>query len=360
MSIRRVCRGPTRVGACLFIASVAVGGCGDDEPMGGNAPGGGNTGGSGAEAPGGGPQGGAGGGNTGGGGGGPMLEEFNAVAQGLTPFDATPNQDGTVVYFTGVDPEEGAGVFSVDSAGGTVAQVSTGDPFVAPFGIAVANTPGFAYVTDPAADEAGGDRGKIFSVNVGNGQTTDVVTGFSPLGLDISDARGEDTIYFSGRNASGEPGVFSVLTGGGSVTEVFAGGSLVDPSGIAVSTAGDIYFVDTVGSGSRNGRIYVLEGGAGSPSLLADEISVGYPAGLAITADDSELWVSAIEPTTRTDVLLRVNTGTGAVTSYVGDSDTSIAELEEAAGIHRAKNADIFAFVDSRAGGDGTVFVLNP
>ncbi len=358
MSVTCGCRGPTGALGYLLLVGLALG-CGDDEPAGG-----GGNGGEGGQPTGGAPQGGggagAGGGGAQGGGGGVMLEEFNDVASGRTPFDATPNQDGSVIFFTGEDPAQGAGVFQVPSTGGTVAAVATGDPFVAPFGIATATAGDLLYVADPAADEPGDDRGLIISVNATNGETNTLVTGFSPLALEVFDQSGEDTIYFTGRNLSGEAGVFTVGDGGGAVTEVVAGAPIVDASGIAISSVGDVYFVDTVGSGARTGRVLLLELGAGPPVVLVDNLSVGYPAGLALSLDNTELWVSGLDTTTGTDVLLRVDVATQAVTSYTGDADTSIATFEEAAGIHRAKNADIFSFVDSRAGGTGTVFALQP
>lgn len=370
MSVRRVCRGPTRAAIGLLVAGIGVVGCGDDSTTGGGGNGGsgGNPATGGGLPNGGGQQGGAGGGAQGGaggaqggnGGGVVTLEEFNDVATGRTPFDATPSQNGDTIYYTGDDTALGAGVFKVSSAGGAATAVVTGDPFVAPFGIATATTGSLVYVADPAADEAGDDRGRITSVNVQTNAMTTVVQGFSPVALEVLEEGGNDTIYFTGRSAAGAVGVFKVAASGGAVTPIATGAPIVDPSGIALSSNGDIYFIDTVGSGSRAGRIVQIPYGTSTPQVLLDNISVGYPAGIAIATDDLELWVSGLAPVTLTDVLLRVNVTTQAVTNYTGDADTSITAFEEPAGIHRAKNADIFSFADSRAGGTGTVFALQP
>src|SRR5258708_39925752 len=60
----------------------------------------------------------------GGGDGGPlgngMLGTISPAAMVSTPLDATPDPEGTTIYFTAISPTDGPGVFSVPAAGGSV------------------------------------------------------------------------------------------------------------------------------------------------------------------------------------------------------------------------------------------------
>src|SRR5205085_7469151 len=92
------------------------------------------------------------------------------------------------IYFTGTDPgTHQAGLFRVTTAGGAVATVAMGAPFVSPDSVVVA-ADGVAYVTDQGAGAAGRGQGQVLEVD--GGKVTPVLTGIrlgSPAGVTLVD-----------------------------------------------------------------------------------------------------------------------------------------------------------------------------
>ena len=54
-----------------------------------------------------------------------------------------------------------------------------------------------------------------------------------------------------------------------------------------------------------------------------------------------------------------VDLTTGKQSMFKGDADTDITKFQEPAGLHRARNKDVFSWADSTAGKSGTVFKIN-
>ncbi len=300
---------------------------------------------------------------TGGAGGAPHALALGSVADGHRPFDAAPNADGSVVFFT-ADGANGLGVYKVPADGSAPmpaavypTAVDPANPFAAPFGVAVSTDGKTVFVADPAAGPS--DRGAIYAVPVGGGtpKMLSGTDGFAPRSLDVVAVGGLDTLYFSGTDAKvgGLPGIFSVPASGGMVTSVSVGGVLHDPSGLTVAKDGAIYLIDTVASANHTSQILVIPSG-GSPKVLMDDVRVGYPAGVAISVDDKTLYVSGFNPHELTDRLLVVDIAASKLT------ETFMVELgafTESGGLHRAASSDIFALVDSSAGPKaGKVFVI--
>jgi len=298
----------------------------------------------------------------GGGGGSPIDAKIDPAAQGNTPFDATPDPDGTTIYFTAVDPAKGAGVFKVAAAGGAVSEVKVGDPFVAPFGIAIGNDGKQLYVADPASesgDTVDDDGGQIFVLPTAGGTPTSLsgTAGLTPRGVEVVKEGSGDVVYFTGRDDSGA-GVFKVPASGGTAKPVVSGDPFVDPTGVAIASTGDVYVADTVSAATHKASIFKITAGETTAKALIENLEVGYPAGVALTADDSTLFVSGLDPVTLTDVVIVVDLGTGMQSTYIGDADTDISAFSEPAGLHRAKNKDVFSWADSKANTGGTVFVI--
>ena len=346
--------------AALF-AVLAAPACGDDEDVPG-APGGkgGTAGSSGAAGTAGASATGGTGGMTDAGGG---AIDIRKAAEAPNPFDATPDPDGKNVYFTAADPTLGAGVFKIPADGGAVTTVHAGDPFAAPFGIATSTDGSSLYVADPASewvDSAGApqDGGQIFALSPSGGTPTTVngTTGYSPRGLEVLQQNGSDEIYFSGRDSAGVPGVFKVATAGGTPSALASGSPFVDPSGVAVSAAGDVYVADTTNAESRTASIIVVK--AGTASVLATDLRVGYPVGIALAQGDGTLFVSGLDPDTLTDLVLAINVTTKDVARYTGSTENNIGLFQEPAGLHRAKKSNVFAWADTKANAGGTVYVL--
>ena len=290
--------------------------------------------------------------NDGGGGdGGPlgngMVGTISPAAMVSTPLDATPDPDGKTIYFTAISPIDGPGVFSVAASGGNVTKVYAGDPFVSPFGIAITGDGKTLYIADSGATNAS-DTGSVWVLPVGGGMPTALSgpDGFKPKSVEVS---GSD-LYFTGIDPmSGSAGGYKVPTAGGMVSVVANG--LSDPSGITVDAKGTAYIVDTIGSGNQ---AQVISASNGTGTLLIDAIGVGYPAGIALAQDESAILVSGLDPQKGTDVVYRFEISAKALTK----NDKGIDTFNESAGLHRAKNQDIYAWADSRANG-GTVFVLS-
>lgn len=295
--------------------------------------------------------------------GGPI--EFKLAGNGPSAFDTTPDPDGKTLYFTGLTADGIPGVFKVpaDGSAPTPVPLAMGGEFAAPFGIGMDTKGTTVFVADPGADvliagnDTGNDQGAIFALSVNGGEPT-AITGTQdavPRSLDVVDEEGKDVIYFTGTDKSdGQPGVFSVPSAGGAVTIVFKGAPLRDPSGIAVAKDGTIYVADTVSSADEKADIIKISGGKAAVAVTG--IRVGYPCGIALNKADTGLLVSALDPDTLTDIVINVDLASMEATTL---ESMTINTFSEAAGLHRAKNADVFGWADSSAGPNGgSVFLV--
>ncbi|MFO0593113.1 MAG: hypothetical protein U0441_36560 [Polyangiaceae bacterium] len=293
-------------------------------------------------------------GGTGGstGGGAPSVQE----AAKAKAFDSTPDSAGEVIYFT-ASGDEGPAVYSVPADGGTVTKVFAGDPLAAPLGISISNDDKTLFVADPGAEANVDDPktalGAIFSIPAGGGTPT-VLNGSSgtmPRGVDIGDDGGEETLFFTGVDGTGKAGVFKMPVGGGTPSAVAVGAPFVDPSGIAVGKT-QTFVTDTVSSATKMGAVIVIANG--EASVFLPEIGVGYPTGVALSADEKTLYLSGIDPDTGTDVVLVVDVATKNVTPFNGGD---VGKNRDAAGLHRARKTDVFSWADLSAGnGAGGVY----
>jgi NHL repeat len=268
-----------------------------------------------------------------------------------SPFDATPDLDGTHVYFTAVGPK-GPGVFTVAASGGPITEVYSGAPFVSPFSIALSDDGGTLFVSDNGVETSDTvDGGVIFSLPAAGGTPSQVAgtAGVYPHGLEVSNGQ----LYFTGSAPDGTPGVFQMPLAGGSPSTVFSGAPFVSPSGVAIAQNGDVYVVDTESGSSGFANIVKVSGG--QATVLVDGIQVGYPAGVVLVQNESALLLSAYAYGKGTDAVLRVELADNTQ-KYI---TTGIDTFFEPAGLHRAKQADIYAWADSIANNTGTVYVLS-
>jgi DNA-binding beta-propeller fold protein YncE len=310
-------------------------------------------------------------GGAGGAGGSMMAMGINPAAQDVqNPYDATPDPDNNFIYFTAADPITGAGVYKVAAAGGASSPVVQGDPFVAPFGIAMNAAGTQLYVADSSAQSGPADAedaGLIFVVSPTGGAPVPLMgsEGFRPRGLEVATEGVGDMVYFTGKDSLGNAGVFSIPAAGGSVTPIVAGTPFVSPSGIAVAANGDIYVADAVTLSSSTATVYKIAKGANNATELFTGIAVGYPAGIALDEKDETLLISGLSQATLTDVVVLLNLAAMTTTLYTGDATVDISKFEESAGLHRAKKANSFAWADSRGKQDpnqkaaGTVFAIS-
>jgi sugar lactone lactonase YvrE len=274
------------------------------------------------------------------------------------PLDATPSSDGSTVFFTARNAD-GAGVFKADTAGGGVTALYAGDPIAGPVGIAISSDDQMVFVADPGASVNEEDQGALWMVPAVGGTPTVVsgTSGFSPRGIVVVNENGADQLYFTGRTPLDNiPGVFRVSASGGTVEGIVKGDPFSDPNGLAVTSTGDIYVLDSAAGDLGVGSARVIQVSNQTASVLAEGLKVGFPAGIALSQDDSALLVSALDPTTRTDTVVRIDIATKEQKAM---SD-GISSYEEAAGLHRAAKAEVYAWADSSADGTGTVYVLTP
>jgi hypothetical protein len=140
------------------------------------------------------------------------------------------------------------------------------------------------------------------------------------------------------------------------LTPVATGAPLNDPSGVATTKAGVTYVADTL---AADGSAAILKIENGKVETLSEGIRVGYPAGIALSADDRYLLVSALQPEIASAVVYRIDLATGDASEF----SSGISANTESAGVHRAHNADRYAWAnsddpDGDGSGGGTVFLI--
>jgi DNA-binding beta-propeller fold protein YncE len=271
-----------------------------------------------------------------------------------SPFDATPSPDGSTIYFTAIAADGTGAVFSTTAGASAATRLDSGGVLVAPSGIAISEDGKQLFVADPASDDdMSGAYGAVFVLPSGGGTPTALggTQGLQPRSVAVA----ATTLYFTtGAAAAGGPGVRSVPLSGGTPAIVSAGPPFADPSGLAVSHGGDIYVADAVASPNNLGVVVRITGG--SASMIVTDLGVGFPAGIALTQDESAVLVSGVDPVSQTDLLYRVDLASPTKTTTFNQT---ISSFSESAGLHRAAHADVYAWADSRANGTGTVYSLS-
>jgi sugar lactone lactonase YvrE len=271
-----------------------------------------------------------------------------------TPLDSTPDPNANTIYFTAIGPH-GPGVFRVPAAGGEATEVVAGPPFVVPTGVAMSTDGQSLYVADPLAYSDGGRAGQIFVISMADGSVRSLsgTEGTRPQGLDVVSQNGHDVLCFTGRDPmSREAAVFKMAaTGDAAPTIVASGSPLVDPDGLAVTHTGTVYVTDH----SSVGKVFKLDGGA--ITCVVENTPLGEPAGIALTADESQLLVSALQSTVTRAQILVVDLATHQTKSITG----VIGANRDAGGLHRAHNLNTFSWcgVTAGTGGMGVVYRVN-
>lgn len=268
-----------------------------------------------------------------------------------SPMDATPSPKGERVYYTALGGQEGEsqpGVFSVAADGGEIRTLAMGEPLTAPVNLSVSLDGKQLYVADPAA-------GSVFSLSV-EGGTPAVLAGtegYAPRGLVVArDPDKREYLYFTGRAPDTQlAGLFRVQPSGGAVETVASGEPFADPAGVVVDAKGVAYVVETTPE-SATARVIRVE--AGKTSSFAESIGIGFPAGITVTRNDKTVLVSGLDPATKRDVVYFVDTASKEIKRLT----KTVGQFNEPAGLHRAHDADVFAWADSEANENGTVYML--
>lgn len=282
----------------------------------------------------------------------------SVVSTGFSqPLDAAPSPDGSKVYFVATAPDGNPAVFSAPAAGGAATVIASGEPIGAPVAIAVSSDGSTVYVADPAASSAS-DLGAILQIPSGGGAAT-VVAGtadYAPSAITLARVNNADVIYFVGADkADGATGIFS--TSSGTVQTVLKGGSLQNPTALAVTTAGTVYYIESSNSDVTGTIQQVTSASASAPIPgLTQELRISFPAGLALSQDESALIVPVRDVASGTQRFARVSLANGSASLL--SLGAAFDALGESGGLHRAQNTSAFAFVDLSAGTGGTVYLL--
>ncbi len=297
------------------------------------------------------------------------LNQITPVAnapEAAMPVDATPSPDGSHVYFIafssrpdadGIKTDRVPAIFKVAATGGAPTKLFEGEPLMSPFGITISDDGQTLFIADSSADgdpEAERSEGRIFSLNANGGSPSALAgtEGITPAGVDVFGP----SLYVTGRK-DGAPGLFKTGIGGGAVAAVAAGAPFSDPGGVAVGRDGVAYVVDTGSAINGQALASVIKVTPdGKTEVLLDGISVGHPAGIALVNDGTALLVSGLDHASGTDRVFRLNLGDRSVRVL----SAQIGEFYESAGLHRARNAEVFAWADTHANAHGTVYVLKP
>jgi hypothetical protein len=347
-----------------------------DDPAAAGAIGGGTTGSAPGAAPGGGSSGASNGGGRGGGssprgvvredliGDAGSLSSATSIANDATTF-TLPRAAvavGEQLAFVATDERVGArdreeagaraAIFLQRDDGEAARRLAVSADLVSPIDIDVSLDQRTLYVADFAGGKSG--LGAIAVTSVVGGALSFAAEGFSPRGVTV--APGGEVLFSGIDPASGLPGVFVLEDG--SVRALFTGAPLVDPSGIAAFADGRVLVADTrafdaAGAPLANeaGVVLIDEGRA---SLFASGFATGFPAGIALTEDESSLLVSA-ESADRHDTLLLFDVANPAAPPRAVTASFSALQ-DAAAGLKRAHDKDEFSFASLAANGGGTVF----
>jgi DNA-binding beta-propeller fold protein YncE len=267
------------------------------------------------------------------------------------PLDSVPNSKGTTFYFTAKSAAGVPGVYSVAASGGTAKVIASGAPFVSPLGIAISSDDSTLYVADPGAEVDPNNDGAVFTVPVSGGAAAALAgtAGYEPRGMDVRKTSSGDVLYFAGVDPSDMvAGLFQMATAGGTPMALAKGAPISDPSGVAVTATGDVYLAD---AGTAAGRLILVH--AGSASVVAGNLRVGYPAGVALTLDGKTAFVSGLDPVAETSLVYAVNLTSGHVTTQAA----SIGVNNESGGLHRASASGVMSWCGVTAGaGEGLVY----
>jgi sugar lactone lactonase YvrE len=204
---------------------------------------------------------------------------------------AVDGEDG--VYVTGFNLAGEAGVWYIDSSGSAASEVYTGDPLIQPTGLALSSDGGTLYLSDlGVVSPSELMNGAVYSLDVGGGPLTELGAADTiDLPGDVALIHGGGGVYVSGMDEDGSPALFTVA--GGAADIVASGGSLVDPTAIAVSPDGSwVIVVDSLASDGK-AAILAFEVPGYSESILAEGFQVAFPGGVA--TDSASVWFTRVD-----------------------------------------------------------------
>jgi DNA-binding beta-propeller fold protein YncE len=294
-----------------------------------------------------------------------MEAAANAPAAFTQPRGGVPLPDGSIALLATLEglPEgettsagERVGVLLQTAGGGAPTVLYSGDAMVNPFDIDASLDGKTLYIADPAAGAESG--GAILELPASGGTPSELASGYRPRSVTVAD---DGSLFFSGVDATtGDPGVFQQANG---ITRpVFTGLPLVDPSGIALTKDGTVFVADTrlfdahadmtPVLGNEAGIVRIKDGVA---SIFATGFATGYPAGVALSTDESNLIISG-EGADRGDTVYVIDVANPMAPPLVV-RDAFSKFQDSSAGLKRAHDSNTFIWASLSANG-GTVYKI--
>jgi sugar lactone lactonase YvrE len=180
--------------------------------------------------------------------------------------------------------------------------------------------------------------------------------GFAPLGLDVTRQDGDDVIYFTGRDPKdGVMGVFQIHANGSQpAAVVWKGSPLAQPDSVTVAGNGIVYVSDRAAGGNGLGSVFSISDT--TISRIATGFRPGTPAGIALDRSEAWLFVSSLDSQQTTAQVLIIDLETFAS----GTANKGIGQNHAAGGLHRAHDANVFAWANSTPGGGEVYHVPIP
>lgn len=294
------------------------------------------------------------------------FEPAASLAGSAQAFDATPDPDGNLIYFTATSAQ-GVGLFRVSVTGGAVTTITVGIPLTMPSGLVISPSGETLFVADTAAEVTYAEammvtsaavrnshsEGAIFRLPTSGGGAT-LVAGTEhtmPRGLAVVQENGAELLYFTGIDPSDDqPAVMKVAAAGGPLTMIAKGAPLVEPVGVTVAANGVVYVTDQAAGGDGLGSVFRIT--AGKVETLATRVRMGDPAGVALTLDESFLLVSALETNRDSSIVFVIDLAQGRQ----GIINQVIGANIGSGGLHRAHSGNLMAWCGVTSGGGGVVY----
>jgi DNA-binding beta-propeller fold protein YncE len=257
-----------------------------------------------------------------------------------SPTDAVASPDGRTFYFAAWDDQLTPTLFQVGAAPGSAATpIAAGDPLEAPLGLVLSCDGATLYAAD-----MGGETGAILAAPTEGGAATPLgATGIQrPGGLAM--APDCTSLFATGRLDDDTPAVFQLPIAGGAARVVYRGAPLVSPTGLHVDSMGVAWVLDHHAQGADGeGVLFAIPPDGSTATEVASNLRMGTPGGVSLTAGGG----TAVIPTRDADgaaQLTSVDIATGEVTQL------PTPDLVDPAGLRSARNASVFAVVDSESG----------
>jgi DNA-binding beta-propeller fold protein YncE len=265
------------------------------------------------------------------------------VASGgfTAPTDAVASPDGKTFYFAARDELNEPAIFRVSSEPGSTAEVmAVGAPLDMPINLVLSCDGETLYIAD-----LGSELGSVLSLPTKlGGAVSDLgASGIvRPGGLAM--AKDCKTLFASGRTDIGEPALFAIPAAGGSAEVVYKGDPLVSPTGLFIDNDNVTWLLDHRAHGdSGEGVLFAIPRDGSAATPVISNLRMGTPGGVSLTAGGG----TAVMPTrdeSGNAQLTSVNIKTGEM------AQLTAPDMIDPAGLRTAREAGVFAVVDSEGG----------